>query len=37
LHWSLLTRITSRTSMEAAVDWVSLNNEKIVINTDLPL
>jgi len=37
LHWSLLTRITSRTDMEAAVDWVSLNNEKIVINTNLPL
>lgn len=37
LRWSFLAQITSRTDMEATVDWVSLNNTKIVVDTDLPL
>jgi Flp pilus assembly protein TadG len=37
LRWSFVTKITSVSEMEAFVDWVSLNNEKITVSTQLPL
>lgn len=36
-RWSFLPKLTSVNQMEAVVDWVSLNNEEISIDTDLPL
>ena len=36
-RWSFLPKLTSITQMSAKVDWVSLNNEEISIDTDLPL
>jgi Flp pilus assembly protein TadG len=37
LRWSFVARLTSKTEMEAIVDWVSLNNVEISISTQLPL
>lgn len=37
LRWSFVTKITSKSDMQAVVDWVSLNNEAIVVDTQLPL
>ncbi|MEX0978656.1 MAG: TadE/TadG family type IV pilus assembly protein [Pirellulales bacterium] len=37
LRWSFVTRLTSKTEMEAIVDWVSLNNVEITVDTQLPL
>jgi Flp pilus assembly protein TadG len=37
LRWSFVTKITSVSQMEAIVDWVSLNNVEITIDTQLPL
>jgi Flp pilus assembly protein TadG len=37
LRWSFVTKLTSTSQMEALVDWVSLNNVKITVNTALPL
>ena len=37
LRWSFVARLTSKTEMEAIVDWASLNNVKIAISTQLPL
>jgi len=36
-RWAMVSKLTSTTSMEAVVDWVSLNNEKITVDTQLPL
>ncbi len=36
-RWSFLPKLTGVNQMEAVVDWVSLNNEEISIDTDLPL
>ena len=36
-RWSFLPKMTGVNEMEAVVDWVSLNNTKISIDTDLPL
>jgi Flp pilus assembly protein TadG len=36
-RWSFLPKITNSTTMATTVDWVSLNNTKITIDTDLPL
>jgi Flp pilus assembly protein TadG len=36
-RWSFLPKLTSATQMDASVDWVSLNNTKISIDTALPL
>jgi Flp pilus assembly protein TadG len=36
-RWSFLPKLTGINQMEAVVDWVSLNNEEISIDTDLPL
>jgi Flp pilus assembly protein TadG len=36
-RWAFVTKITPTSEMEAVVDWVSLNNEKITVNTQLPL
>jgi Flp pilus assembly protein TadG len=37
LRWSFVTKITSTSELESYVDWVSLNNVKISISTQLPL
>jgi Flp pilus assembly protein TadG len=37
LRWSFVTKITSKSDMEAYVDWVSLNNVPIAVDTQLPL
>lgn len=37
LRWSFVTKLTSKSDMEAIVDWVSLNNVKITVDTQLPL
>jgi Flp pilus assembly protein TadG len=37
LRWSFVTKITSVSEMEAYVDWVSLNNVEISVDTQLPL
>jgi Flp pilus assembly protein TadG len=37
LRWSFVTKITSTNELEAFVDWVSLNNVKISVSTQLPL
>lgn len=34
--WSLVTRFTGVTSMSTTVGWMSLNDEKIVVDTQLP-
>lgn len=36
MAWSLVTRFTGVTSMSTTVGWMSLNDEKIVVNTQLP-
>jgi Flp pilus assembly protein TadG len=36
LAWSLVTRYTGVTSMTTTVGWMSLNDEKIVVDTQLP-
>lgn len=36
-RWSFVAKITSTSEMEAVVQWVSLNNEKITVDTQLPL
>jgi Flp pilus assembly protein TadG len=36
-RWSFVAKITPTSQMEAVVDWVSLNNEKITVDTQLPL
>ncbi len=37
LRWSFVSKITPTSQMEAIVDWVSLNNVEITIDTQLPL
>ena len=37
LRWSFVTKITGTSELEAVVDWVSLNNVEITVNTQLPL
>jgi Flp pilus assembly protein TadG len=37
LRWSFVARLTSKTQMDAIVDWVSLNNIGITVDTQLPL
>ena len=36
-RWSFLPKLTAVNEMQAVVDWVSLNNEEISIDTNLPL
>jgi Flp pilus assembly protein TadG len=36
LRWSFVTKITNKSDMEAYVDWVSLNNVAISVDTQLP-
>jgi len=36
LRWTLLNQITSVRSLSASVNWMSLNNTQIVVNTQLP-
>jgi Flp pilus assembly protein TadG len=36
LRWNLLNRITSTTQMSATVNWKSLNNLEITVDTQLP-
>jgi Flp pilus assembly protein TadG len=36
LRWNLLTPLTSATQMSATVNWKSLNNLEIVVDTQLP-
>ena len=36
-RWTLLPKLTGINSLDAEVDWVSLNNEEISIDTALPL
>lgn len=37
LRWSMVAQLTGTSELEAVVEWVSLNNEKISISTELPL
>jgi len=36
LSWTLLPRLTSINSLSLTVDWFSLNNSQVVVNTALP-
>ncbi len=36
-RWSLLPKLTAINELDAEVDWVSLNNEEINIDSNLPL
>ncbi len=36
MAWSLVTRFTGVSSMSTTVSWMSLNDQKIVVNTQLP-
>jgi Flp pilus assembly protein TadG len=36
-RWSFLPKLTNATQMDTSVDWVSLNNTEILVDTNLPL
>ena len=36
LRWSMVTQLTSVNSLSATVNWQSLNNSEVVVNTSLP-
>jgi hypothetical protein len=36
-RWSFLPKLTAINELDATVDWVSLNNEEITIDSNLPL
>lgn len=36
-RWSFIPKLTGTNQMSASVDWVSLNNVEIVVDTNLPL